>query len=98
MGTIPAPRLEKAGSKAGAIEIMETISKAQDQSLEHLTLHFVRQGYQDRFQPYLMWGSMQLRRGKDDTKLGADAYEVRGFQENWSGRPDLALQVLFEEE
>jgi hypothetical protein len=98
MGNIPPPPIDRASSKKAAIGIIETISKAQERSLEWLTLHFTREGYYDRFQPYLMWGNMQVRRSKDNNADGDNAYEVRGRQ-TWDSRAaTLHDELIFEEE
>jgi hypothetical protein len=88
MGTISPPRIDREGSKAAAIAIMETISEAQGKPLEILTLHLARTGYEDRAQPYIMHGNMQLRRAADGK------YTLRGKQA-WSWGAQFEEELLF---
>jgi hypothetical protein len=88
MGTISPPKIDREGSKAAAMAIMGTISEAQGKSLEMLTLHLARTGYEDRAQPYIMHGNVQLRRAADGK------YTVRGKQA-WSWGAQLEEELLF---
>ena len=90
MGSMPAPPIDKSGSTAAAIKIMETISKAQGSPLEKLTLHLARTGYEDRFQPYMMQGKMQVRRGTEDVE-----HEIRGRREWTWGLNALEEDIHF---
>ncbi|KAF2831092.1 hypothetical protein CC86DRAFT_134764 [Ophiobolus disseminans] len=96
MGSIEAPPLDIDGSRAAAIGIMETISKAQERPLEKLTLHFARTGRSDRCQPYMMDTMMHLRRSKEEGAVGDSKYEVRGNQ-SWWGVSELQQEIMFED-
>jgi hypothetical protein len=97
MGTIEPPPLDKVKSKATAIAIMDTVSQAQKQPLEWLTLHITRTGYSDRAQSYLMHAKMQVRRANEGDVQGDGNYEVRGNQ-TWEGAADLNEQLMLNEE
>lgn len=90
MGTISPPPINKEGSKLAAVKIMETISKAQRLPLEILTLYLSRTGSEDRAQPYIMQGTMQLKRSEMN-----GGFEVRGKQE-WSWGMQLEEDMFFE--
>jgi hypothetical protein len=91
MGTIPPPPLDRDGSEQAAIDIIETISKAQIAPLERLTLHLARTGYQDRAQPYVIQSTMQLRR----TATGD--YDARGNYD-WSWGMQLKEDLFYDQE
>lgn len=97
MGTRPAPELDIEGSRKAAVKIMEDVSRAQIRPLERLTLHIVRTGRSDRWQPYLMFGKLQVRRPKGEGLVGDDVYEFRGKQE-WGGMGDLQEELSLEED
>ncbi|KAH3914550.1 hypothetical protein HBH56_090730 [Parastagonospora nodorum] len=97
MGTRPAPELDIEGSRKAAIKIMEDISRVQIRPLERLTLHIVRTGRLDRWEPYLMFGKLQIRRRKDEGLGGDNLYEFRGKQE-WGGMGDLQEELSLEED
>jgi hypothetical protein len=96
-GSIPAPCFEKETSKAAAIAIMETVSQAQEQPLEWLTLHFTRVGMYDRGQTYLMWAKMQVRRRIKEDRASGEEYEIRGKQE-WEDVVGLREELSLNEE
>jgi hypothetical protein len=96
MGTIPPPPLDEESSKIAAVKLMETISRAQMRPLEWLTLHIVRTGYHDRFQPYMMFAKIQLRRREANSTIGDGIYEYRG-RHRWGAKEEFNEYLLLEE-
>jgi len=96
-GNRPTPELDIKGSRKAAVKIMEDVSRAQMRPLERLTLHIVRIGRLDRWQPFLMFGKLQVRRRKGEGLDGDNVYEYRGKQE-WCGMGDLQEELSLEED
>jgi hypothetical protein len=96
MGEIPPPPLDQEKAKRAAFEMMEIVSQGHREPLRRLTLHFTRKGYYDRFQPYLMYGDVQVRRTGTESAVEEKRYEFGGKQE-WSQSQGSDEQLMFEE-
>jgi hypothetical protein len=96
MGTIPEPPINKENTRRAAIEIMETVSQGQSVPLDCLTLHISRVGCMDRFQTYMMWCEVRLKRKEDTNVVGDKMYEFRGDFE-WGRPQETNEELLFKE-
>ncbi|KAF1924237.1 uncharacterized protein M421DRAFT_8898 [Didymella exigua CBS 183.55] len=96
-GTIAPPLLDKKGSISAAISIAEIVSESQQGVLQWLTLQLSRTGYSDRYQPYMMYSKLQLRRNSYTGEIRGRKWDVRGSMD-WYGVPSFEEDLRFEEE
>jgi hypothetical protein len=78
MENLPPHSLDAEKSKTAAISIMETISQAQERSLERLTFHLTQIRMGSRGGHHSLHTKMQMRRRGEKEIKGEDGYELRG--------------------